>query len=309
MPTYMDIHDIPGATAAAVAAAHLADVETQGKYGVVYHKYWLNESQGKVFCLCTAPNPQAATSVHREAHGLVASKIIEVAPEVAEGFFGGSEVNSAGAVLLPGGAADDRDPGIRTIMFTDIVGSTAMTQHLGDDASMTLLHVHDTIVRNALRATGGREIKHTGDGIMGSFLSAAAGVRCAIQVHQALSEHIWQNRDFPVSVRIGAAAGEPVESNYDLFGSTVQLASRICAHAQPKQSLVSNVVAELCIGKTLEFQDLGKVLLKGFDDAVHVHAVSSREAPPIDGLAERLERISGAAANGGSAPRFQSDGN
>src|SRR5579862_148551 len=159
MPTYMDIHEIPGATAEAVAAAHLADVETQGKYGVVYHKYWLNESQGKVFCLCSAPNPEAATSVHREAHGLVAEKIIEVAPEVAEGFFGGSEVNSAGAVLLPGAAADNRDPGIRTILFTDIVGSTAMTQRLGDDASMAFLNIHDTIVRNALQAYGGREIK------------------------------------------------------------------------------------------------------------------------------------------------------
>lgn len=280
MPTYMDIHEIPGATAAAVAAAHLADVETQGRYGVVYHKYWLNESQGKVFCLCSAPNPEAAASVHREAHGLVAGKIIEVAPEVAEGFFGGSEVNSAGAVLLPGGTADDRDPGIRTVLFTDIVGSTAMTQRLGDDASITLLKVHDTIVRNALQAFGGREIKHTGDGIMASFVSAAAAVRCATQIHQALSEHIWQNDNFSVKVRIGAAAGEPVESNRDLFGSTVQLASRICAHAQPRQSLVSNVVAELCIGKSLAFQDLGKVVLKGFDDTVHVHAVhSSAERP------------------------------
>jgi class 3 adenylate cyclase len=269
----MDIHEIPGVTAAAVAAAHLADVETQESYGVVYHKYWLNESQGKVFCLCSAPNPEAAASVHRVSHGLVAEKIIEVAPEIAEGFFGGSEVNSAGAVLLPGGTAEDRDPGIRTILFTDIVGSTTMTQQLGDDTSMTLLAVHDTIVRNALRATGGREIKHTGDGIMASFLSAAAAVRCATQIHQALSEYVWQNDDFPVHVRIGAAAGEPVESNSDLFGSTVQLASRLCAHAQPKQSLVSNVVAELCMGKSLEFQDLGNVLLKGFDDAIHVHAV------------------------------------
>lgn len=246
----------------------------------MYHKYWLNESQGKVFCLCSAPNPEAAASVHREAHGLVAGKIIEVAPEVAEGFFGGSEVNSAGAVLLPGGTTDDRDPGIRTVLFTDIVGSTAMTQRLGDDASITLLKVHDTIVRNALQAFGGREIKHTGDGIMASFVSAAAAVRCATQIHQALSEHIWQNDNFSVKVRIGAAAGEPVESNRDLFGSTVQLASRICAHAQPRQSLVSNVVAELCIGKSLAFQDLGKVVLKGFDDTVHVHAVhSSAERP------------------------------
>jgi class 3 adenylate cyclase len=273
MPTYMDIHEIPGVTAQAVGAAHLADVATQTKYGVVYHKYWLNEAQGKVFCLCSAPSPEAAMSVHREAHGLVAEKIVEVAPEVAEGFLGGCEVNSDGAALVPGGAGHEHDSGIRTILFTDIVGSTSLTQRLGDDAGMALLKVHDDIVRSALASFGGREIKHTGDGVMASFLSAAAAVRCATNIHQTLSEHTWQGDDCCVKVRIGAAAGEPVESNRDLFGSTVQLASRLCSHAQPEQSLVSNVVAELCMGKSLAFQDLGVVMLKGFDRAIKIHAV------------------------------------
>jgi class 3 adenylate cyclase len=272
MPTYMDIHDIPGATAAAVAAAHLADMETQGRHGVVYHKYWLNEAQGKIFCLCTAPNPEAAMTVHRQAHGLVAERIIEVAPEVAEGFLGGCEVDSGGAALIPGGA-DERDPGIRTVLFTDIVGSTSLTQRLGDDAVMELLKIHDAIVRGALSAYGGREVKHTGDGIMASFSSAVSAVRAAMQIQQALSEHARQNAEFPMTIRIGAAAGEPVESNRDLFGSTVQLAARLCSHAQPEQSLVSNVVAELCIGKGLTFADLGEVELKGFDQPVRVHAV------------------------------------
>jgi class 3 adenylate cyclase len=269
----MDIHEIPGATAEALAAAHVADLETQGKYGVVYHKYWFNESQGKAFCLCSAPNPEAAMSVHREAHGIVAQRLIEVDPEIADGFLGGCEVNPAGAALIPGGTGDARDPGIRTVLFTDIVGSTSLTQRLGDDAGMVLLKTHDTIVRNALTAWGGREIKHTGDGIMASFVSAVAAVRCMTQIQQALAEHEQQNGDCSVKVRIGAAAGEPVENNRDLFGSTVQLAARLCSHAQPAQSLVSNVVAELCIGKGLAFQDLGEVLLKGFDYAVRIHAV------------------------------------
>ena len=81
------------------------------------------------------------------------------------------------------------------------------------------------------------------------------------------------HRDMPVKVRIGAAAGEPVENHLDLFGSTVQLAARLCSHAQPDQSLVSNAVAELCIGKGLTFQDMGEISLKGFDRPVRVHAV------------------------------------
>ncbi len=270
MPMYMDIHEIPGATPQAVAAAHYADVATQAKYGVEYHKYWFNEGKNKVFCLCSAPDAEAAMTVHREAHGLVAQKIIEVAPEVAESFLGGSEVDSAGAAILPG--ASDRDPGTRTILFTDIVDSTAMTQRLGDDAGMALLQVHDATVRGAITASGGREIKHTGDGIMAAFASAAGAVRCAARIQKALAEHPGRGGDCPVIVRIGAAAGEPVESNRDLFGSTVQLAARLCSHAQPEQTLVSNVVAELCVGKGLTFRDLGEILLKGFDHPIRVHA-------------------------------------
>jgi len=273
MPMYMDIHEIRGATAEDIAKAHSADVETQRKYGVEYHKYWFNESCGKIFCLCSAPSPEAAASVHREAHGLLAEKIIEVAPEIAEGFLGGSEINSAGAALVPGGAGNERDTAIRTILFTDIVDSIALTQRLGDDAAMAFLRVHDAIVRDALAAYGGREVKHTGDGIMACFLSAVAAARCATQIQRALAQHEQENRELPVKVRIGAAAGEPVENDLDLFGSTVQLAARLCSHAQPEQILVSNVVAELCIGKGLTFQDLGEVSLKGFDRPIRVHAI------------------------------------
>jgi class 3 adenylate cyclase len=273
MPMYMDIHEVPGATAEDVAKAHSADVETQRKYGVVYHKYWFNEIAGKIFCLCSAPSPEAADSVHREAHGMLAGKIIEVAPEIADGFLGGCEVNSAGAALVPGGPGNERDPGIRTVLFTDIVDSIALTQRLGDDAAMALLQVHDAIVRDALGAWGGREVKHTGDGIMACFLSAVAAARCATRIQHALAQHEQENRDLSVKVRIGAAAGEPVENHLDLFGSTVQLAARLCSHAQPEQSLVSNVVAELCIGKGLTFQDLGEISLKGFDRPIRVHAI------------------------------------
>lgn len=136
--------------------------------------------------------------VHREAHGQVAEKIIQVEPDVADLFLGGSEVNSAGAVLLPGGAADARDPGIRTVLFTDIVESTSLTQTLGDDVAMELLQIHDSVVRDALKALNGREVKHTGDGIMASFVSAAAAVRCAAQIQRGLAQRAGEQSNHPV---------------------------------------------------------------------------------------------------------------
>lgn len=273
MPLYMDIHELHGVTVDDIAKAHAADLEAQRKYGVEYRKYWVNESCGKVFCLVHAPTAEAATQVHREAHGLVAENIIEVQPEVAELFLGSAETNASGAVLIPGGAADARDPGIRTILFTDIVGSTTLTQSVGDEEAMALLNVHDTIVRDALVSLSGREIKHTGDGIMASFFSAADAVKCATRILRNLSKHEEERRECQIKVRIGAAAGEPVEHHQDLFGSTVQLAARLCSHAEPDQILVSNVVAELCIGKRLMFRALGEVSFKGFDRPVQVHAV------------------------------------
>lgn len=275
MPLYMDIHNLPeGATAEDVANAHAKDVEIQRKHGVEYTKYWVNEKAGKVFCLCEAPNAEAAEHVHREAHGLMPDKIIEVQPELAEGFLGGVETNAAGAAVFPDGGSDARDPGIRTVLFTDVVNSTTLTQSLGDQAALVVLGVHDTIVRDALSALGGREVKHTGDGIMASFVSAASAVRCAIQIQRELDKHAQINSQHPLKVRVGAAAGEPVEKNNDLFGSTVQLAARLCAHAQPEQILVSTTIAELCIGKDLSFEDIGEVMLKGFGSPVRAHAAA-----------------------------------
>ena len=79
MPLFMDMHDIDGGVAADdVAKAHMADVETQDRYGVRYLRYWVDEKQGKVFCLVDSPDADAAATVHREAHGLVAQNIFPV---------------------------------------------------------------------------------------------------------------------------------------------------------------------------------------------------------------------------------------
>jgi hypothetical protein len=78
MPIYMDVHNLPGVNAKDVAAAHLRDLQEQETHGVKYLRYWVNESEGKVFCLVEAPDAEAANTVHREAHGLVADEIFEV---------------------------------------------------------------------------------------------------------------------------------------------------------------------------------------------------------------------------------------
>jgi hypothetical protein len=80
MPLFMDIHDLKAPVALEdVAKAHAADLATQDEYGVHYLRYWVDEADGKIFCLVDAPDPETAATVHREAHGLVADDILPVA--------------------------------------------------------------------------------------------------------------------------------------------------------------------------------------------------------------------------------------
>lgn len=159
-----------------------------------------------------------------------------------------------------------------TILFSDMESSTAMTQRLGDRAAHDILRLHNEVVREALRAHDGREIKHTGDGFMAAFASAAAAVGCAIAIQRDLAA-----REDAPKVRLGLNAGEPISEAGDLFGTAVQLAARACSHAAPGQILVSNVVRELTAGKGFLYSDIGEVELRGFEDPVRLYEILWRQ--------------------------------
>ena len=279
MPLYMDIHTLPYATEEDLKQAHYADVEIAEKYGVRYLKYWFNEKTGKAFCLVQAPNPEACAKVHQESHGLVANKIIEVDGDLIGQFLDTGQETPWGAALLGSSPKPVADGGFRAILFTDIVESTSLTNRLGDAAALELLQVHNGLVRDALGNWNGREIKHTGDGIMASFVSPSGAVNCAIEIQRGFARKRGEG-DESISVRIGLSAGEPVEESDDIFGVAVQLAARTCSECQPDRVPVSNVIRELCVGKDITFLDRGEVQLKGFADPVQLHEVRWEEGGP-----------------------------
>lgn len=255
-------------TAADIAQAHLLDVQVQDKYNVRYLTYWFDQDTGSVFCLAEAPSAEAAEIVHKEAHGLVANEIIPVEDSLVRDFLG--------RLTDPPGAGPDNPPAdsaFRTIIFTDIAGSTAQTQKLGDIAAMEFIRRHNDIVRAALKECGGSEVKHTGDGIMASFVSATRAIESAIQIQRSFHTHNQSQPDESVHVRVGVSAGEPVCEHGDLFGAAVQLARRVCDHAEAGRIYAANVVRELCIGKGFEFVDRGEASFKGFAEPVRVHEV------------------------------------
>jgi class 3 adenylate cyclase len=174
-------------------------------------------------------------------------------------------------------AAPPAPSGLVTILFTDMEGSTSLTQRVGDAKAQEVVRTHNRIVRDALKTHSGSEIKHTGDGIMASFASASRALECAIDIQRTLAQHNEANPDMPIGVRIGLNAGEPVAEEEDLFGTAVQLAARICAHAEPGEILAPIVVRELAAGKGFLLADRGDVVLRGFEDPVRLYEVRWRE--------------------------------
>jgi class 3 adenylate cyclase len=266
MPLYMDRHDLQGVTAEDVAHAHVRDLQVQSQFGVRYLSYWFDYDTQAAFCLVDSPTKEAAEQVHRVAHGLVANRIIEVDPHRVEDFLG--------AIRDPSGG-DHVETAFRAILFTDIEGSTALTQRLGDGGAMRILRRHDEVVRAALRSHRGHEVKHTGDGIMGSFTSATEAVESAHVIQRALTDDPDTAEGERLRVRIGLSAGEPVTERGDLFGAAVQLAARLCVEAPPGEILASSAVRDLSIGKGFTFQNAGELNLKGFDTPIRAYLVRS----------------------------------
>ena len=125
VPLFMDRHNVPGASAEEIAAAHVQDVGVQSAHGVRYLTYWFEPDSGSVFCLAEGPSREAVEQVHRESHGEIASQIIEVEPGPVQAFFGSVPEHPVGHAYT--------ESAVRAVLFTDICGSTEMTERLGDD--------------------------------------------------------------------------------------------------------------------------------------------------------------------------------
>lgn len=268
MPLYMDLHKgVKGLSKEEVEHSHFKDLEVQDKYGVKYHKFWMNEEAGTIFCLVEGPSKEACCACHQEAHGEIACEIIEVHPSDITSFMGAGDTTPAGFAVQRDGKTDSA---VRTFLFTDIVGSTSLTEKYGDIITMTILRKHNEIVRGNLQINNGKEIKHTGDGIMATFMSTSKAVRSALEIQKELAAYRGKNPDVSLRVKIGINAGEPVTEGGDFFGVAVQLSKRLCDLADPDQILISDVVKALCMGRNFQFAELGEHNLKGITLPVKV---------------------------------------
>jgi class 3 adenylate cyclase len=166
--------------------------------------------------------------------------------------------------------------GVRTVLFTDLVGHTEMMRRLGDVRGRDVLREHERIVRGEIAKHDGTEIKSDGDGFMISFGSVASAMECAVSIQRAAARRN-EGADEPILLRMGMNAGEPIEDAGDLFGESVILAARIGAQADSGEILVPETVRHLLAGKGFTFADRGTFVPKGFDDEVRLFEVRWRD--------------------------------
>ena len=166
-------------------------------------------------------------------------------------------------------------PNIHTILFTDVEGSTDLIERLGDKADRQAMREHDDISQTSVTMHGGTVIKTTGDGLMATFPSASGAIDSSIHMQQQLHERTTVT-EAPIRIRVGIHAGEPIEEEADLHGTSVIRASRIMDTAQGDQILISSVVKELVAGRNYELTSQGMHPLKGITEPIQLFAVEWR---------------------------------
>ncbi|MCI0346700.1 MAG: adenylate/guanylate cyclase domain-containing protein, partial [Chloroflexi bacterium] len=189
---------------------------------------------------------------------------------------------------------------ISTILFTDVVDSTALLQRLGDERAQRVFERHHRMLADTLAASGGEELQWLGDGQMAAFASPADAVRCAVAMQQGAVRPIDGER---LRIRVGLNVGEVLrDGGGGYFGTPVVTARRLCDAAAAGQILCASTVAGLLAGRrAFRFRDLGPRVLKGLADPVGVVEVEyDAEEPtaflaatPFVGRAEEMARIAG----------------
>jgi class 3 adenylate cyclase len=162
--------------------------------------------------------------------------------------------------------------GTVTIMFSDIEGSTALADRLGDARFMDVLREHNAIIRDQVKAHSGFEVKSEGDGFMVAFQSAAKALDCAAAIQTALAKRN-ETADECVQVRTGLHAGEVIKEGDDFFGRNVIMAARVASQANGGEILVSGVLKGLLSGSDISWGESRTVALKGLSGEHEIWAV------------------------------------
>jgi AraC-like DNA-binding protein len=236
----MDVHYVPGAEAIDVAEAHRKDLLVQNEHRCKAMTYWIDEIRGVAFCLIEAPDKSKVEDMHRQAHGLMPNKILEVSNELVTSFLGRIH-DPEDVTVMDNGLRVFSDSAFRIILVTELIDPVLLQHAIGADKANALLERLNSIARKAIAANGGREVEHTGPGFIVSFSSATSAVACALDIQQ----HVPETDKNLAGLRLAVSSGEPISKSNVLFGDAVQLASCLCRSAAGNKIAISAEVKTL----------------------------------------------------------------
>ncbi len=246
MPIFMDRHDIKGITAKHVSEVHQADLKVQDKFGCKTLTYWFDEKTGLAFCLVDAPEKNAVTKMHNEAHGVIPNQIIEVQANLVEAFLG--------RIADPKFPADSVEPelvinesAIRTIIYIEF----RLKDFSRKNSNSKSLDVFNDFIHKKMEKQGCKKIKDIDEGFLASFTSEENAVKCAIEILKKFNDYNKQNPKTKVRASIGISTGAPVTKREDLFGETIRQAKRLCYIAEDGQILISSDISDVKVDNKL----------------------------------------------------------
>jgi AraC-like DNA-binding protein len=254
----MDVHIVPGVNAKDVAQAHKRDLNIQEEHKCKCMTYWVDEGRETIFCLIEAPEKDAVEKMHREAHGLIPHKIIEVNNSVVESFLG-RIYDPADAEISDSGLKIFSDPSFRILLVTTITDPVLLQHKLGEEKTNELLATYNKIVRTNLALYDGREAEHEGSSFIISFPLAIKAVSCALAIQKDMNVE----EDF--GFRLALNSGEPVEESNTFFGDTIKLAMYMCSIGDNLQIAITSKVKDL-ISKDLLQNKKNKFLCLSIQD-------------------------------------------
>ena len=271
MPIYMDFHDLPdGVTAKHVAEMHQADLEIEHKYNCRGLTYWCDEKRQTAFCLIDAPNKQALKDLHKNAHGAIPTRIIEVSDTIVESFLGRIEdpeksQNTTLNII--------NDPAFRTLMVIKLKKTVLRVSEI-NTLKAAIRGYHKSITTSTTNHNG-RIVKQETNAFLISFDSVTNAVVCAKKIQKLHNCVITPDIEF----KIGIGAGIPVTEKDGIFEDTIKLAERLSDYAK------GGIVV------TSEVKDLyeSENLNSSIDDTI-VHALNSKHEKFLNNLIDFTEK-------------------
>ncbi|WKK65425.1 nickel-binding protein [Lutimonas zeaxanthinifaciens] len=240
MPIYMDFHDLPEINIEDSREAHLRDLSIQEKYKVKYHQYWINEKDGKAFCLIEAPNKEACEATHKEANGAKACNLVEIKKGMYDLFLGDNQQVDHGLVRHINGEIDNGYRFIMSLKLVSPVGEPSNHERFKKSFDQLKLECIGIIEKFQ-----GRDMDHFNQNIIGIFRTPQAALKSSIDLKRLLGSATLKRRFKNVEFKIGLCVGQPVTADQGFFEEAMSFSEILSDISESSKITSSRSFADL----------------------------------------------------------------